>query len=73
MFEIKLKINFFITSANLRLFESCQLSDQCTGSHGANECKVISGVKMCYCPQNRDIFEGKCLKGNWKTLLHFAM
>lgn len=63
----------FIPTANRRLYESCELSNQCTGSHGANECKVIAGVKMCYCPKNTNIFEGKCLKGNNKHHCHFYL
>lgn len=29
---------------------------------GANECKAIDGIKMCYCSDDRGIFEGACLK-----------
>lgn len=48
---------------NRRLHESCDWSEQCTGSTGANECKYKYGVKICLCPEGRDIFNGMCLKG----------
>lgn len=48
---------------NLHLVESCDWSEQCTGSHGANECKVVEGQKICYCPDGKAIIEGICLYG----------
>lgn len=56
-------LHIFINLVHLHLFESCDWSEQCTKSHGANECKVVEGQKICYCPDGKAIFEGSCFKG----------
>lgn len=48
---------------NLRLFESCNRSEQCTGSTGINECRIVAGQQICYCPEGKEIIKGACLKG----------
>lgn len=50
---------------NRLLHESCEWSEQCTGTTGANECKYIDGVKICACPEGKDIINGLCLKGKY--------
>lgn len=64
-FFLSFKIRFWCSIlGNRHLYEYCDCSEQCTGSTGANECKAIDGIKMCYCSDDRGIFEGACLKGN---------
>lgn len=53
----------FVILVNLRLFESCSHSEQCTGSSGATKCKVVGGQQICYCPEGKEIIKGACLKG----------
>lgn len=56
---------------NRRLHESCDWSEQCTGSIGANECNYKYGLKICSCPADKDIFNGTCLKGKGdETYMH---
>lgn len=56
-------LHIFINLVNLYLFESCDWSEQCTGLHGAHECKVVEGQRICYCPDRKRILEGACFKG----------
>lgn len=55
--------HIFTNLENLHLFESCDWSEQCTGSHGVNECKVVEGQQICYCPDGKVIFGGSCFNG----------
>lgn len=54
--------DFATLKGNRRLHESCEWSEQCTGSTGANECKYKDGVNICACPEGKDVFKGICLK-----------
>lgn len=56
-------LHIFINLVNLYLFESCDWSEQCTGSHGVNECKFVEGQRICYCLDRKGIFEGSCFNG----------
>ena len=48
------------------MYESCDRSEQCTGSFGANQCRYVAGIKMCHCQGGYSVFDGSCLKGNSK-------
>ena len=63
--EKKSNVNvlLFLYKGNRRLYESCDWSEQCTGSNGANQCRFVEGIKICHCPLGYSDFDGSCLKG----------
>ena len=55
---------FLRYKGNRRLYESCEWSEQCTGTTGSMQCRLVEGVKMCHCQDGYSVFHGNCLKGN---------
>ena len=47
-----------------RLYESCDWSEQCNGTHKANQCRYVGTDKICYCQDGYISFNDMCLKSN---------
>ena len=51
-------------TVNRQIFESCNHSEQCTGTENANVCKEYGGKMLCYCAPSYLEDKGACRQGN---------
>ena len=67
LYEVFFKnITSLVYIGQRRLYESCDWSEQCNGTHKANQCRYVGRDKICYCQDGYIAFNDMCLKGNWK-------
>ena len=60
-FNYPFKMTFTV---NRHIFESCNHSEQCTGTENANVCKEYGGKMLCYCAPSYLEDKGACRLGN---------